>query len=215
MSKLPFPPPTDNLLQAMKEYFICVANPSEMGIDLFDGLKEKEKLLASITHEMIYESLGDEYMEQELLVEETIGKQGVLDILLGDTKPLPDPMLTQLPSVTIYLVDYSSGSSSSSSSSSASQDNQVLSVNTWYQMFGVASGGDFDLRNFEFAWSTPVVPAGGYAGITNENVMTEQSYLEVQSKIRFDTVGLYTINFLLTHTTQGLTFQDTLTVRVE
>ena len=208
----PFAPPTSNILNGVVDYIITAVNPSELGIDVYDGLKQKEEMITKLTHESICNAIGKEkYFELEAQLTSTIGKAGMLDILL-DRSRLPSDVIVSYPSIEIYITEDSSFGISSSSSIGPQS---TIEKNKYYPYFIIASGGTLSLENFESSIVVLNQPENSDVDIILDDQMVNESYLEDNGRINFDSFGIYTIQAKLQHKTQqDLVIKTTLIVTV-
>ena len=183
-------PPTSYILNALREMYIKYADPSDMGRDLYDGLKEKERDLAMLTHETILQNI-DNYEEQEEIVAKSIGS-GLSELLVG-TKG-PDDFKLEPPSISFS--DFSHYTSSSSSSSS-SLDN-TIHVGEYYLLVSEIYNGNIPYTNFTYEWEVVNAPVLGF-------VHFSELYNEISTTWKIGTIidftepGLYTLQLNITH----------------
>lgn len=187
-------PETSYILDAIKEFYINNADPSQIGMDLVDGLKEKENDIAFLTHENIAASL-DNYEELEEVVAGTI-RDGLSEIL--NTGKSIEDLDAELPVVVVDI--WSTHPDSSSSSSSSSQDDNLYPATDYYLLVTI-SGGNIPFSSFEYEWDTFLAPEGGMVWLSQiYSEQTEQEW-KILSTINFTMSGDYILNFILSHKT--------------
>ena len=190
-------PPTNNIIDAVKEFIIKMVDPSQLGVDVYDGLKQKEYMLSCITHDAITEAIGEsKYLELEAQVDSTIKKEGIVSVLCGESG-LPSDQAPTMPTLSFYVTEEDSSSSSSSISEAS-----TININTYYPYYLIASGGTLSLMNFQPDIQIMNKPVDSTVDIILDDQMVTETHLENVGHIRFDTPGIYTVQVQLIHEQQ-------------
>lgn len=190
-------PPTSNILDAVKEFIIKMVDPSQLGVDVYDGLKQKEYMLSCLTHDAISESIGeDKYLELEAQVNSTIKKEGIVAVLSSESG-LPSNQAPSMPTLSFYITEQDSSSSSSSIG-----EVSTINTDTYYPYYLIASGGNLSLMNFQPDIQIMNKPLNSTVDIILDDQMSTESHLENTGHIRFDTPGIYTIHVKIVHEQQ-------------
>lgn len=183
-------PVTSYILDAIRELYTINADPSVMGIDPVQGLKEKEADLALLTHETLDTEI-DGYSEKEALIAATI-KDSLTGLLLG-TVDIDD--LTDLPPDIVFssFVPYGPLVSSSSAYSE-------IYVNSDYLLNTEISGGSMDVTQYTYEWIITSAPTDGEVTITEDYNDVTNNIWNIGSKMNFNKAGFYILRLVITNT---------------
>jgi len=160
MSELP---ETDYILTGLKEFFTIKLDPTEIGFDVADGVMEKERILAALTHETLAAE-DSEYLQHESEIAEIWGYD-YIHFLLGDIDfdPLSEPPI--LPP-TLSIVE-----------------DQIITLDQIAPLQAVLTGEHIP-EDFEFLWFQVLGPENGETTFSDEtSQQTEASFSEIGNYI--------------------------------
>lgn len=185
-------PQTSYLLDMLKAVYTTNSDPSTMGRDLNNGLREKEKDLAKITHENLAASIPN-YEELELKIASTMGSK-ITEMMLGLIS-MDDLVL--VPPTMVFSNFSPLGEYTSSSSSSPSD--KFIYAGTQYILDAFISGGSLDLSTYTYNWIVNVAPEHSNITFTEYSSVVSPSAWDLATIIEFSDPGLYAIQLQLTH----------------
>ena len=184
-------PATSYILDMMKAVYVTHADPSTMGRDPVNGLQEKERDLAKLTHEYLALNIPD-YEEQEARIAATMGSK-LTDLMLG----LIDIEELSVTPPTITFSNFELFGSSSSSSSSTPDTN--IYAGKQYYLDAIISGGNMNLAGFTYEWAIIKQPVPGTVNFTEySSIITETEWL-LTTLVEFTEPGTYAIQLRITN----------------
>ena len=189
-------PETSYILTAIREMYIKYADPSQMGRDLYNGLKEKEHDLSLLTHEKLLEVMGSNYAEKESVVANTI-KSGLTQLLIGTRGPDDVKMVEPDIYISSFYEYYASSSSSSSSSSGAGPID--IYTDTPYGLDIELSGGNIEYSKFTYTWAQISGPYDWSTEFEELSDYTSELNRLISTKIIFRDPGVYVLQFTIQH----------------
>lgn len=179
-------PPTEYILNALKEFLIHHLDPSDIGIDLEDGLREKEEAIETLTHDLLLQEEPD-YFELEAKVAQLFGKS-FTDYLIGSVEVQP-PNIQLIPPEIYY-----------------SETGILESYITGIFLNSVVTGGNVPIEDFSYSWQLISGPAG-------EEVFFSDN-TSLNTFVSFSDIGTYGLRMSARHNQYGLLVIASVTVNV-